>query len=70
LAQINIFPMPGLDGGRIAFVLLEWVRRGTRISAKREGLVHFIGLAMLMAFFLIITYQDIIRILSGESLIP
>lgn len=70
LAIINIFPLPALDGGRIAFVLLEWVRRGKRVSPKTEGLVHFIGFAMLMALILVITYHDIIRIISGESLIP
>ena len=70
LAIINIFPLPALDGGRIAFVLLEWVRRGRRISPKTEGLVHFIGFTMIMAFILVITYQDIIRIISGEGLIP
>ncbi len=70
LAIINIFPLPALDGGRIAFVLLEWVRRGKRIAAKTEGLVHFIGFALIMIFFLAITYQDIMRIISGESLIP
>ncbi len=70
LALINIFPLPGLDGGRIAFVLLEWMRRGKRISPKTEGRVHLIGLAMLMAFLLVVTFQDIIRIISGESLIP
>ena len=70
LAIINILPLPALDGGRIVFVLLEWVRRGKRISPKKEGLVHFIGFAMLMAVFLAITYQDIIRIIAGESLIP
>lgn len=70
LAIINIFPLPALDGGRIAFVLLEWVRRGKRVSPKAEGLVHFIGFAMLMAVMLIITYQDIIRIISGESFMP
>jgi regulator of sigma E protease len=70
LGLINIFPLPGLDGGRIAFVLLEAVRHGKRISPKTEGLVHFIGFALLMVFILAITYQDIIRIISGESLIP
>ncbi len=70
LAIINIFPLPALDGGRIAFVLLEGVRRGKRISPKREGLIHFIGFAMLMAAIVVITYQDIIRIIGGESLIP
>jgi len=70
LAIINILPLPALDGGRIVFVLLEWVRRGKRVSPKTEGLVHFIGFAMLMALILLITYQDIIRIISGDSLIP
>ena len=70
LAIINIFPIPALDGGRIVFVLLEWVRRGKRISPKTEGLVHAIGFAMLMVAILVITQQDIMRIISGESLIP
>ncbi|MFC2072175.1 RIP metalloprotease [Chloroflexota bacterium] len=70
LAIINIFPLPALDGGRIVFVLLEWVRRGKRIAPKAEGLVHLIGFAMIMVFVLAITYQDIMRIISGESLIP
>jgi len=70
LAIINILPLPALDGGRIVFVLLEWVRRGKRVSPKTEGLVHLIGFAMLMALILVITYQDIIRIISGDSLIP
>jgi len=64
LAIINILPLPALDGGRIVFVLLEWVRRGKRVSPKTEGLVHLIGFAMLMALILVITYQDIIRIIS------
>ena len=70
LAILNILPLPALDGGRIVFVLLELVRRGKRIAPKTEGLVHFIGFAMLITVILIITYQDIIRIVSGESLIP
>ncbi len=70
LAIINILPIPALDGSRIAFVLVEGVRRGKRISPKTEGLVHLIGFAMLMALFLLITYRDIIRIISGESFIP
>jgi regulator of sigma E protease len=65
LAIINIFPLPALDGGRIAFVVLEWIRRGKRISPKTEGLVHFIGFALLIAAMVAITYQDIVRIIGG-----
>ncbi|GAH99822.1 unnamed protein product, partial [marine sediment metagenome] len=70
LAIINMFPLPALDGGRIVFVLLEWVRRGKRISPKTEGFIHAIGFALLIAAMLAVTYQDILRIMSGESLIP
>ena len=70
LALINIFPLPALDGGRIVFVLLEWVRRGKRVAPKTERLVHFIGFAALITAIIVITYRDIIRIISGGSLIP
>jgi regulator of sigma E protease len=70
LALVNILPLPALDGGRIVFVLLGWVRRGKRISARTEGLVHAIGFALLIAAMIAVTYQDIIRIIAGESLIP
>ncbi|MDD2472245.1 MAG: RIP metalloprotease RseP [Dehalococcoidales bacterium] len=70
LGIINLLPLPALDGGRIVFVLLEWVRRGKKISPQKEGMVHLIGFALLMALMLIVTFQDIIRIFSGGSVIP
>ncbi len=70
IAITQLLPIPALDGGRMVFVFLEWVRRGKRVPPKIEGLVHVVGFAMLMALILAITYQDIIRIISGESLIP
>jgi regulator of sigma E protease len=70
LGLLNLFPLPALDGGRIAFVLLEWIRRGKRISPKREGLVHLIGFIIFMVIMLAVTLQDIIRIVSGESILP
>jgi len=70
LAIINIFPLPALDGGRIVFVVLEWIRGGKRISPRVEGLIHTAGFFLLIAAMLAITYQDIARIIAGESLIP
>jgi len=70
LGIMNLFPLPATDGGRVAFVLLEWVRRGKRIAPKAERLVHLVGFALLMIFFVAITYQDIARLISGKSLIP
>jgi regulator of sigma E protease len=64
LAIINLFPFPGLDGGRLVFVALEWVRRGKRISAKKEGLVHLIGFIVLILLIVVISYYDIMRIIQ------
>lgn len=68
LAIINILPLPMLDGGRIAFVLLEIARRGKRIAPEKEALVHFVGLALIITLAVVITYFDVLRILRGESL--
>ncbi len=65
VAIMNLLPLPALDGGRLAFVFLEWVRRGKRVSPKTEGTVHLIGFMLLIGLALIITYQDIIRIVNG-----
>jgi regulator of sigma E protease len=65
LAILNILPIPMLDGGRLVFVLLEWVRRGRRIPAEKEGLVHLIGFVVLMAGVLAITANDIKNLIQG-----
>ncbi len=66
---LNILPFPGLDGGRLVFVVLEALRRGKRISPQREGLVHVIGLVILLGMVLIVSYFDILRVTSGGSLL-
>jgi len=70
LAIINLLPIPGLDGGRLVFVALEWVRRGRRISPQREGLIHFIGFVVLIMAISVISYYDVVRLVQGESLLP
>jgi regulator of sigma E protease len=67
LAVLNILPVPALDGGRILFVVIEWVRRGKRVSPQREGLVHLIGFAVLLTFIALVSVRDILRIFRGES---
>jgi regulator of sigma E protease len=69
VALINLFPLPALDGGRIAFVVLEWIRRGKRISAKIEVMIHGIGFALLLVAAILMTYQDILRIIHRETLL-
>ncbi len=70
LAIFNLLPVPALDGGRILFVLIEWLRRGKRVSPKIENLVHLIGFVILIALIVLVTFTDILRILRGSSLIP
>jgi regulator of sigma E protease len=67
LAIMNILPIPALDGGRLMFVIIEWVRRGKRIPPQKEGLVHLVGFALMIGFIVVISYFDIARILSGDS---
>ena len=69
LGLINILPIPALDGGRLMFVLIEWARRGRRVSPQREGLVHVIGFAILIGLIVVVSFFDISRILSGDSII-
>ena len=64
LAVTNLLPLPGLDGGRILFVIVEAIR-GRRVDPAKEGLVHFIGLAVLVAIMLFITWQDLVNPVPG-----
>ena len=67
LGVLNLLPLPMLDGGRIAFLLLEVVRRGKRVAPEREALVHLVGLVLFVLLFVFVTFGDISRIASGES---
>ena len=70
LFLLNLLPLPALDGGRLVFVLLEMVRGGRKVAPEREGMVHFVGLLILLTLMFVIGYFDILRLVSGESFIP
>ncbi|TGB04770.1 RIP metalloprotease RseP [Halobacillus salinus] len=61
LGIVNLLPLPALDGGRLIFVGLEAVR-GKPIDPQKEGIVHFIGFALLMLLMLVVTWNDIQRL--------
>lgn len=69
LAIINILPFPMLDGGRIVFVVIEWLRRGKRVSPEKENLVHLVGLVILVGGIAAITVNDVSRIIEGVSIL-
>ena len=67
LAILNILPIPMLDGGRLLFVAIEWVRGGKRVPPDKENLVHLIGFVVLIGLILWISAIDINRLLQGGS---
>ncbi|MDE6032102.1 MAG: site-2 protease family protein [Oscillospiraceae bacterium] len=60
----NLIPIPALDGCRILFLLIEAIRRKP-VKPQVEGMVHFAGFALLMLFMLVVTFNDILRLVSG-----
>ncbi len=58
LGLFNLLPVPALDGGRLFFFLIEALR-GKPIDRQKEGMVHFIGFALLMLLMLVVTWNDI-----------
>jgi regulator of sigma E protease len=65
LAVLNILPFPPLDGGRMAVTLIEGIRR-KRLPAEREALIYLTGFAVLIALVILVSIQDIQRLLSGS----
>ncbi len=53
LAVFNLLPIPALDGARMVFVGIEWVR-GKPINRKIEANIHFVGLIVLLAFVVLV----------------
>jgi len=64
LAVLNVLPFPPLDGGRIAVVVVEAMRR-RKLPAEREAMIYLTGFAVLIALVILISIQDIQRLISG-----
>ncbi|MBQ9598717.1 MAG: RIP metalloprotease RseP [Clostridia bacterium] len=64
LGVFNLLPIPALDGGRILFVLWEMIT-GKRIPPDKEGIVHAIGMALLLLLVLVISFSDIMKLFGG-----
>jgi regulator of sigma E protease len=59
LALFNLLPIPALDGSRIVFALIEWIRGGKRVPPEREAMVHAIGMVLLLGLMLVISIADV-----------
>jgi len=64
LGVFNLLPLPALDGGRLFFMFIELIR-GKPISQKVEGTIHTVGLVLLIILMIAVSYNDIIRLVTG-----
>lgn len=64
LAVLNIVPFPGLDGGRLFFVLVAGIFR-RRLSPELEAAIHAIGFALLLILLVVVSISDIRRVVGG-----
>ena len=64
LGVMNLLPIPALDGGRLVFMVVEWIR-GKPIPPEKEGLIHGIGFILLMVLVVIVTFNDISMLVGG-----
>ena len=67
LGIVNLLPLPALDGGRLIFLIIEGIRRKP-VNPKYEGWVHTAGFLILMAFMVVVTFSDILRLVTGTGL--
>lgn len=58
LGIMNLIPFPGLDGSRLVFLIVEGIRRKP-VPAEKEGMVHAIGLVLLLGLSVVLIWHDI-----------
>ena len=56
---------PALDGGRIVFVIIEWLRKRP-VNPKLENQINYWGFVALLSLMALVSLQDILRILRGQ----
>ena len=61
LGVMNLLPIPALDGGRLLFLIIEWIRRKP-MNPKYEGYVNMAGFMLLMLLMVVILGHDIINL--------
>ncbi len=64
IAVFNFLPMLPFDGGHIVFLIIEKIK-GSPVSERIQGIILRVGLALVLAFALYVTFNDIARIFRG-----
>ncbi len=60
IGLLNILPIPVLDGGHLIFITVEAVIRRP-ISSRVKLVIQQVGMALLLLFMIIISYNDLMR---------
>lgn len=63
LGIFNLLPLPALDGGRLFFMLVELLR-GKPVPPEKEGIVHTIGLILLLILAVVVFFSDIFKLVG------
>ena len=53
LAVFNLLPVPALDGCKVIFCLIEWIRKKP-VNRKVETMIHFVGIIFLFSFAILV----------------
>lgn len=63
LGVFNLLPLPALDGGRLLFMIIELIRRKP-IPPEKEGIVHAIGMLLLLALVIFVSFNDVMKLFA------
>ena len=59
LGIMNLLPIPGLDGSRLIFMIIEGIR-GKPVPPEKEAMVHLVGMGLLFALMIFLTFRDVL----------
>ena len=62
LGVFNLLPIPGLDGGKIVLLIVEFLRCGKKMSIDTESKITIMGILLLLGLTIYATWNDIIRL--------
>ena len=65
LGVMNLLPIPALDGGKLLFCIIELVR-GKPVDREKEGMVHFIGMILLLILMVFLVFNDVKNIFFAK----
>ncbi|MHC4699629.1 MAG: site-2 protease family protein [Planctomycetota bacterium] len=66
IAVFNFLPLPPLDGGLVVLLIVEKVR-GATFSERVQGIIAYTGWILILALFLYVTFNDILRTFFGQG---